>query len=106
MIDTELRYSESVVGGSKVSRPRLGINEDQDRINSTLIGVSGKGRRGVEDSDDDDIESGVKARFTHPDDQIDPSKVTTLSDRQYMICYPSVWAFVTKMRQWGKSSET
>ena len=108
MIDTELCYSGSIVGGSSIHRPKLRYEEDQDHIQSITIEDRKNNRTrgpvlggfGGLDEDGNELSSATKS-YSHPDDQINITKLDSLTDQQYMICNAAVWGFVTKLRQWG-----
>lgn len=94
MIDTELRYSaDGDFGDERVDRPELGIDEGRNIVESIVEGAfPGKDKRPQH-----------RLRSSHPDDNIDPKAADDITDNQYMICCPTVWGFVTKLRRWGSS---
>ncbi|RMZ83958.1 hypothetical protein DV737_g1317, partial [Chaetothyriales sp. CBS 132003] len=96
MIDTELRYSSTGdLDDDGISRPKLGYDDDRARIDSYMISEGPTDLRSRFES-----RKSPEQKSSHPDDNIDSTQPKNITDKQFMICYPTVWGFVTKLRQW------
>lgn len=92
MVDSEVYYEEV----SPSLRPQLGGVDDtlaygvsECRCNVCLTSK----QRGVRPK---------TSRYSSYD-ELYPETTKSLTDHQYFLCPPSVWAYIFKSRDWGKS---